>query len=402
MANGLDRREFLRTGAVAGLGLAAGPALADGEPRVRRYVPLGRTGLRVCDIGFGSYPLDGDEAVVRHALDRGINYFDTAESYEDGRSEETLGRALKGVRDRVVLISKAHFDPHERRDAMMRRLEASLRRLQTDHLDVHFNHAVNDVERLSNPEWHAFVERAKEQGKIRFAGMSGHAGRLVECVEYATKHDLVDVFLVAFNFGQDPAFYARVLERFDLVALQPKLPQALRAAREKGIGVVAMKTLRGAKKHDMTPFRRDGATFAQAAFRWVLSSGFVDSLVVTMETPAQIDEYLGASGWTRTAAVDGPALARYEAREGRRQCRYGCDDCVASCPAAVPIPEVMRTRMYAEDYGDLAMARSEYRALPLDATACLACSGEPCATACPHGLPIPELTKRTARRLGRP
>jgi len=399
MGQGFDRREFLQRSAAAGIGLAATPAWAD-EPRVRRYVPLGRTGMRVCDIGFGSSKLEDDESVVRRALDRGINYFDTADSYTGGRSETTIGRALRGVREKVFLISKAKLDAHMRRDQMMRHLEGSLRRLQTDYLDVHFNHAVNDVERLSNPEWHEFTARAKEQGKIRFVGMSGHAGRLVECVEYATEHDLVDVFLVAFNFGQDPAFYAKVLERFDLVALQPKLPRALRAAKEKGIGVVVMKTLRGARKNDLTPYRKDGATFAQAAFRWVLTHDAVDSLVVTMETPSQVDEYLGASGWTRTAAADGAVLARYDAREGRRQCRYGCSDCVASCPAGVAIPEVMRARMYAEDYDAEAIAREEYREITPDATACLACSGEPCATACPHGLPISELTKRTARRLG--
>lgn len=382
------------------MALAAGPAAAAAEPRVRRYGTLGRTGLRVCDIGFGSFKLDGDERTVRHALDRGINYFDTAESYGDGRSEATLGRALRGVRDRVVLVSKAELPPHLRSNRMMERLEGSLRRLQTDYLDVHFNHAVNDVDRLSNPEWHEFTARAREQGKIRFVGMSGHAGRLIDCIEYAAGRDLVDVLLVAFNFGQDPAFYERILRRFDLIALQPKLPEALRKAKQKGIGVVTMKTLRGAAKNDLSSFRGDGASFAQAAFRWVLSHEAVDSLVVTMRTPEQVDEYLGASGWRRSAAGDGPVLARYEAREGARQCRYGCSDCVGSCPAGVAIPEVLRTRMYAEDYGEPEIAKREYRNVEADATACLACSGEPCATACPHGLSISSLTRRTARRLG--
>jgi len=394
-----DRREFLRRSAAAGVALAAAPALAE-EPRVRRYATLGKTGLRVSDIGFGSYPLDGDERLVHRALDRGINYFDTAESYMDGRSEETLGRALCGKRKDVVLVSKALLPPGMRATEMMRRLEGSLHRLQTDHLDIYFSHAVNDPKRLSNPEWPEFTARAKEQGKIRFVGMSGHGGRLVKCVEYAMANDLVDVFLTAFNFGQDPAFYARILERLDLVALQPKLPEALARAKKKGIGVVAMKTLRGAANNDVSRFQRDGATFNQAAFRWVLSHDVVDSLVVTMETPAQVDEYLGASGWTRTAATDGAVLARYEAREGGKQCRYGCDDCVASCPAGVVIPEVLRTRMYAEDYGHPKIAKREYRALEVDASACASCSGEPCAAACPHGISIPELTKHTGRLLG--
>ena len=92
----------------------------------------------------------------------------------------------------------------------MRALEGSLRRLRTDRIDVYFNHAVNDVARMQNPEWPEFIARAKKQGKIRFTGMSGHGGRLAECLDYALDHDLVDVLLVAHNFGQDPAFYEKL------------------------------------------------------------------------------------------------------------------------------------------------------------------------------------------------
>jgi len=400
MSHGFDRREFLQRSAVASLALAAGPAAAaDATPRIRRQITLGRTGLRVGDIGFGSSDLRDDERLVHHALDRGIDYFDTADSYTGGVSETTMGKALRGRRDQIVLVTKAKLRATDRKQDMMAKLEGSLRRLQTDHVDVYFNHAVNEIERLSNPEWHEFNALAKQQGKIRFVGMSGHSGLLIDCIDYVTEHDLVDVLLVAFNFGQDPAFYERVLKRLDLIALQPKLPAALSRAKAKGIGVVAMKTLRGASHQDLAPFQQDGRTFAQAAFRWVLSHPSVDSLIVTMKSPAQIDEYLGASGWTRTAASDARALARYEAREGQRQCRYGCSSCSSACPAGVEISEVLRTRMYAEDYGSLDLAQSEYAGIGTNAAACLSCSGQPCATACPHGLPISELTGRTARLL---
>ena len=89
----------------------------------------------------------------------------------------------------------------------MKSLDGSLQRLRTDRIDVYFNHAVNDVARLKNPEWYEFVSRAKAAGKIRFTGMSGHGGRLVECLDHALDHSLVDVILVGFNFGQDPAFH---------------------------------------------------------------------------------------------------------------------------------------------------------------------------------------------------
>src|SRR4029453_2122187 len=144
----LDRREFQRRSAVTGVSLSVLPlslASAAEPPRVRRHVTLGRTGLRVGDIGFGSSRLAGDEALVRHALDRGIDYFDTAEGYTDGASEETLGRALHGVRDKVTLASKVAADAHDSVADLFRALEGSLRRLQTDRIDVYFKHAGNAV-----------------------------------------------------------------------------------------------------------------------------------------------------------------------------------------------------------------------------------------------------------------
>ncbi|HEY5657221.1 MAG TPA: aldo/keto reductase [Myxococcota bacterium] len=398
----LDRREFLRRGALAGVGVGLAPlagVAATDAPGVRRHALLGRTGLRVPDIGFGSSRLAGDEALVRHALDRGITYFDTAESYTDGQSEETLGRALEGVRDRVLIASKVEAGARDTGEQMMRALEASLRRLRTDRIDVYFNHAVNDVERLKNPEWPAFLERARKQGKIRFSGVSGHGGRLGECLEYAIDHDLADVLLVAHNFGQDPSFYERFTATLDFVAVQPALPGLMKRAKEKGIGVVAMKTLRGARLNDMRPYEGGGATFAQAALRWVLSGPHVDSLVVTMRSPEMVDEYLGASGYAAPDHEDVALLRRYEVLNRATQCRYGCDACAASCSAGVPIAEVLRARMYAHDYGDLEQGRRDYARLGEGAGPCVGCRVRSGAGAGPHGVAIEALTAPAHRLL---
>lgn len=398
----IDRREFLRRGALASVGLGLAPLSGRAEaqpPGVRRHALLGRTGLRVSDIGFGGSRLAGDEDVVRHALDRGITHFDTAESYRDGQSEETLGRALEGVRDRVVISSKVSADVGDTRDQLMQALEGSLRRLRTDRIDVYFNHAVNDVERLENPEWPEFAGRAREQGKIRFTGVSGHGGLLVRCLDYAIDNDLADVILVAHNFGQDPSFYERFTAKLDFVAVQPELPRLLAKAKEKGVGVVAMKTLRGARLNDMRPYEGGGATFAQAAFRWVLSGPHVDALVVTMKSREMVDEYLGASGYTVPQRDDLALLMRYEALNGSTQCRYGCDACASACPAGVPIAEVLRTRMYARDYADLELGRSDYAKLGAGAAPCVGCGIRSCAGACPHGVAIEKLTAPAHRLL---
>jgi predicted aldo/keto reductase-like oxidoreductase len=400
----LDRRELLRRGLALGLAPAllplagrAEPAAAE-APRVRQRVPLGKTGLELPDVGFGSSSLSSDAALVQHALARGITYFDTAESYQGGSSEETIARALAGRRDEVLLASKQSAGAHAKRAEMFETLEGSLRRLATDRIDVYFNHAVNDPDRLRNDEWSEFASRAKQQGKIRFVGMSGHGGRLVECLDLAVDQKLVDVVLVAFNFGQDPVFLQRFTGSFDFVARQPELPRVLAKARSAGVGVIAMKTLRGARLNDMRPYEGAGATFAQAAFRWIFSTGLADALVVTMKSPAQVDEYLGASGWTAPHPADAGLLRRYARRTERTQCRYGCGDCANACPAGVSIPDALRARMYAFDYEEPGLARQAL-AEAGGAAACLSCSGAPCATACPHGVAIPELTKQVAARV---
>jgi uncharacterized protein len=176
----------------------------------------------------------------------------------------TIGNALRDKRDKVYITSKVEAGATDRREALMAALEGSLRRLRTDYVDVHFNHAVNDVRRLQNPEWYEFTERAKQQGKIRAAGMSGHAGHLLECLDYALETNSADAILVAYNFGQDPAFYQRFTRSFDFIARQPDLPRVLRQAKAKGVGVIAMKTLVGARLNDMRPFEKGEATFAQA------------------------------------------------------------------------------------------------------------------------------------------
>ena len=402
-----SRRDFLRTSAAASVALpfagaagaaATNEAAAPGE--VRRYATLGRTGLRISDVSFGSSRLrPGEENLVHMALDRGINYFDTAEGYTRGNSETVIGNALKGKRDQVVITSKVVTAEDVGAGWLMEMLEGSLRRLQMDYVDIYMNHAVNEVAVMQNPEWHAFIDKAKQQGKIRYAGMSGHAGRLIECLDYVFDEDIVDVVLVAHNFGQDPKFYESVTRSMDFVATQQDLPRVLAKGKAKNVGITVMKTLKGARLNDMRPFETGGATFAQAALRWVLSNPHVDSAVITMNSAEKIDEYLGASGWRKLASGDMELLERYAMLNGDSYCRHVCNDCEGACPYGVPIADVLRTRMYAVDYQDVAFARDEYAMLKTNAAACLSCDGQPCASACTHRIPIDQFCAPTHRLL---
>ncbi len=398
----ISRRQFLGASAAsAGLyGLGAGPARGEGSaPRIQRYVTLGRTGLEISEIGFGSAS-SSDPELVRQALDRGVTLFDTAESYRFGWSEEALAEGLAGVRDQVVLTSKTKAGARDRRAEMMTALEGSLRRLRTDHLDIYFNHAVNAVNRMQNEEWWAFTERAKRQGKIRFRGMSGHGSKLVPSLDYTIDHDLADVILVAYSFAQDPSFLDRLRHTFHFVDIQSDLPRVLAKAKQKDVGVLVMKTLMGARLNDMRPYERGGATFAQAAFRWVLSDPHVDGLLISMTSAQAIDEYVAASAAPEVRGQNLHLLARYAYLQDARYCRHGCDRCEGACPQGVEIAEVLRTRMYHVDYGDRTLAKQDYAALGTDASACLTCAHEACLGACPYGIPIPSFTRDAATRLG--
>jgi hypothetical protein len=396
----LQRRDVLALGAALA-GAAAAPAAGQSAPATarQRQATLGRTGLVVSELGFGSAS-SHDPALVRHALDRGITLFDTAESYRFGWAEEALGEALQGVRHQVVLTSKTKAGAGDRAADMMAALEGSLRRLRTDYLDIYFNHAVNDLARVENQEWAAFTERAKADGKIRWRAMSGHGSQLVPCLDKALDLDLVDVILVAYSFSQDPDFYDALQHTFHYVALQPELPRLLDRAKAQDVGVIAMKTLMGARLNDMRPYEAQGLTFAQAALRWVLDSPRVDAALISMTSTERIDEYVGASRAQAAQRTHGLALlARYAAQQGPHYCRHGCGFCADACPSGVPIAEVLRTRMYAVDYGDLGLARADYAKLGTGADPCLGCAHQACLGACAYGLPIAALTRDAATRL---
>ncbi|MDZ7686456.1 MAG: aldo/keto reductase [Gammaproteobacteria bacterium] len=159
MKKSLNRRSFLQLSALTGVatgipfttaGAQAASTSSHAGNGVSKYVRLGRTDLEISDISFGSSRLrTGEEHLVHHALDKGVNYIDTAESYTNGASETVIGKALKGrSRNDVYIATKASIRANDSAASIMERLDDSLRRLQTDYVDVFFTHAVNDVERL--------------------------------------------------------------------------------------------------------------------------------------------------------------------------------------------------------------------------------------------------------------
>ncbi len=230
MTHKVNRRHFLKSTAVtAGL---AGLPLHAADTIPRRV--LGKTGEQVSILAFGGgsrFLMYEDEAValrvLNEAIDSGINYLDTASSYGDGKSEERYGKVLKTRRKEVFLATKIGGDRGY--DPAMRTIEASLKRLQTDHVDLVHIHALQDLADLEKIEAGILkaVYRMREQKMARFVGMTCHAeaAALKAAIE---RHDL-NCVQMALNAATTSG-YATSFEKV-----------ALPAAKAKNLGVIAMK-----------------------------------------------------------------------------------------------------------------------------------------------------------------
>lgn len=346
--------------------------------QVKGYRRLGRTNAYVSDISLGSGSSTGGRQTVevtREAIARGINYFDTAPDYSEAGSEKRFGEAMKGQRDKMFVATKfclpeGHLGPGTPVEGYMRAVEGSLERLQTDWVDLVHIHSCDSVERLMDPNVHEAFDRLKEQGKVRFLGVSTHTPNLEQVVDTAIASDRFDVMMLAYHFGA-----------------WPRLAELIDRAAARDIGVVAMKTLRGSMHHflDWTPDERD--SFTQASFKWVLSNPSVACLVISLWETGQLDEFLYASG-EHLREQDEAVLERYSALTSDSYCRPHCGLCLDRCPEALPIHEVLRQRMYFEQFGAQKEGMRLYDALARNASVCAGCDA-PCAGACPDGVDVP-------------
>jgi aryl-alcohol dehydrogenase-like predicted oxidoreductase len=255
--------------------------------RIQSYRRFGRTGWEVSDIVLGTGAIRGEdgEKIARLAIDRGVNYFDTAPDYSGSGSEQAMGRAIRGVRDELFIATKfctpaGHLPRGTTVSAYKAAVEGSLRRLGTDYVDLCHVHACDDVERLMDPNVHEAFDQLKQEGKVRFLGFSSHTPNLVEVANAGIASGRFDVMMLAYHHGQW-APLGGIIER---------------ARSERDMGVVAMKTLKGAKHHGLAGFREQADAFSQAALKWALSNPNVSCAVISFFELQHVDEYLFASG----------------------------------------------------------------------------------------------------------
>jgi predicted aldo/keto reductase-like oxidoreductase len=345
--------------------------------RVENYRRFGRTEWNVSDIVLGTGRIRGEdgERIARLALDRGVNYFDTSPDYSGSGSEQAMGRAIRGVRDRLFIATKfctptGHLPAGTPVEDYKQAVEGSLQRLGTDYVDLCHIHSVDSVDRLMDENVHEAFDRLKEEGKVRFLGFSTHTPNLVEVVSAGIDSGRFDVMMLAYHHG-----------------LWAPIPDLARRARsEQDMGVVAMKTLKGAKHRGLQDFQPYAESYSQAALKWALSNADVSCAVISFFELQHVDEYLSASGKPLTPS-DVAILEEYDRQIAGTHCGPHCGACLGSCSEGLAIHDVLRHRMYFEDYGWEKEAMRLYAQLEKNASVCSGCSA-PCLGSCPVGIPI--------------
>ena len=340
------------------------------------YRVLGKTGLKVSAVSFGVMRLT-DPALLFEALELGVNYFDTANKYQNGNNETMLGSVLKEYgRDKVFIATKI---PPSRKgpgisilhnpEEMQKMMDESLQRLKTDYVDVLFLHSITDATWPSNENMMTFLEKQKKAGKARFVGISFHVegNTYVEVINQALETNFYDVFLATHNFKSPPEHI-----------------EALKRARNRQVGVIAMKTQAGGYEKgiqgNMTPH--------QAALRWVLDHNVADCAIPGMINREQLMENMAVVGKVMSSK-DREVLDAYYRSIKDHYC-INCGACNSFCKRGVHVQSVHRALMYREGYGDLDLARATYRELSVDenAQACMNCSSPTCN--CINGINIGE------------
>ena len=333
------------------------------------YKILGKTGLKVSRMGFGGIPIqridaDGTKALITKLIEGGVNYIDTARGYTV--SEEYLGYALEGNRDKFILATKSMSRTKE---AMASDIETSLKNLRTDYIELYqvHNPSLADIERVCQPDGALFaLKEAKEAGKIGHIGITLHS---IEAFEKALELDWVETVMFPYNIVET--------QGEDLIA----------KCAEKNIGFIAMKPLAGGAIENAT-----------LAMRFVCANENVSVVIPGMAALSEIDENI--------AAVDNTAPISEEEQNGFDEVRSSlgtnfcrrCNYC-APCTVGINIPGVFLFEGYYSRYDLKEWAAGRYGAMGKTASDCIEC-GE-CEGRCPYNLPIREMLKKAVAVFGK-
>nr|MBQ8243631.1 aldo/keto reductase [Oscillospiraceae bacterium] len=332
------------------------------------YRELGRTGLHISRMGFGGIPIqridaEGTKALIHQLADAGINYIDTARGYTV--SEEYLGYALEGIRDRFILATKSMARD---KAGMEKDIQTSLSNLRTDYIDLYqiHNPTMQQLEQVLAPggALEALLE-AKQAGVIGHIGLTAHSS---EVFRKALEMDWVETIMFPYNIVETQA------------------EELIASCAQKGIGFIDMKPLAGGAIED-----------AALALRFVCANDSVTVTIPGMAEPEELAQNLAAVNDSSPLSPEEKAkILEVRSTLGSNFCRR-CNYC-QPCAAGINISGAFLFEGYLSRYGLADWAKGRYNAMHKFASDCIGCGA--CEDRCPYHLPIREMLKVVAQKFG--
>ena len=329
-----------------------------------QYRILGKTGLKISRMGFGGIPIqkidaEGTKVVIRQLLEAGVNFIDTSRAYTV--SEEYLGYALEGIRDKFVIATKTY---NRTKEGAAADIETSLKNLRTDYIDLYqiHNPTAPELEQALQPDGAlAALQEAKAAGKIGHIGITLHS---LELFKKALDYDWVETIMFPYNIVET--------QGAELIA----------ECGKRNIGFICMKPLAGGAIDDAT-----------LALRFITANPDVSVVIPGMAAVEEVSQ--------NVAAVANEAPLSHEELEGMDKIRAflsgnfcrRCNYC-APCTVGIPISSVLLFEGYLTRYNLGDWAKQRYRTLAVKPEACVDCGV--CETRCPYQLPIREMLKKAA------
>ncbi|MGD8538324.1 MAG: aldo/keto reductase [Candidatus Aminicenantes bacterium] len=386
----MNRRNFLSKGLAGIAGALALPHMGairtaskttqEEKEYTLVYRTLGKTGIKLPIVSMGTMDATS-EALTRTALDAGISHIATAQYYANGRVETFIGKILKHYkREDIILATGVIPHPIDYKAGVFSKdtdiakfekdFEGSLKRLDTDYVDIFYLPFCAKKESVMFEPLMKSMEKIKKAGKARFLGAATHS-YVSEAVHAAADSDFYDVVMVAYNF--------------QIKDIEDR-KKAIAYAADKGLGVVAMKTITG--ESWMVHNKQVAASNPKAALKWVLQNENIHTAVPGFTTFTQLETNLSIME-DLTLTPEEKAYLKL-ARINHKDSHFcqGCGTCLKQCPKAPDIPTLMRCYMYAYGYRDFPAAVRNIQSIKDDPVACSNCLA--CVVDCPMGFNIKE------------
>jgi predicted aldo/keto reductase-like oxidoreductase len=405
-SHGLTRRRFIKAGAVgatslalAGLGGLAGSVEAEAGTGVSGKLPRRRYGRTGLDISVLAGAADWNEAVIPLAVEWGVNYWHKAQRWSAATLPEAIKRQPREAYHLEVVVDRVggdHFTGHIDEEQHYQYVKNCVAKSGVGYYDVfkfHFGyHSVREAE-TELGVIRAF-ERLKKEGLVKHLAISQHhynniGGEMAYTViNHLIEHSPYEAAQFFYTYGDKK-------ETEDMLAL----------AKQQDFGAIAMKTMGGVGRAAtdrkfqalLAEPRYRGSSPAAAMVKWLLSNPNLTAAVISTKNFDELQENAQAAKQSLISASDRETLGLLAAYNQGLTCLL-CADCVSRCPEQIAIADILRYERYACDYHELDRARSEYRTLTKNGTACIAC-GE-CLPVCRANIDIVAKLKAVHGLLG--